>query len=282
MNRLWNSAERISSQPYREALDAIELVNDPDTGFARLRIKIMGKTAGIIIIGNEVLSGKTQDTNSRFLAIELRSLGVDLRRILVIPDEIETIGEAARTFSSRWDYVFTTGGVGPTHDDVTMEGVSYGFGVRAVLDPRLESRLRDRYGKDINAARLRMALVPEGADLLAEGDLFAPVVRYKNIYIFPGIPRILYERFAVIKEQFRDKPFFLRVLYVNQGEGVIAGLMDQVIADFPEISLGSYPVIENPEYKVKVTIESKDKNYLEDAFRALSEKMPRGSIVRTE
>ena len=102
----------------------------------------ISKTAGIVIIGNEVLSGKTQDTNSHFLCTELRALGVEVRRISVIPDEIELIGREVASFSSAFDFVFTTGGVGPTHDDVTMAGIARGFGVQVIRHPELERRLR--------------------------------------------------------------------------------------------------------------------------------------------
>jgi len=107
----------------------------------------MSKTAGIIIIGNEVLSGKTQDTNSHFLCQELRALGVEVQRVAVIPDEIELIGKEAASFSRQFDFVFTTGGVGPTHDDVTMAGIARGFGVRVVRHPELERRLREFFGR---------------------------------------------------------------------------------------------------------------------------------------
>ncbi len=133
----------------------------------------MSKTAGIVIIGNEVLSGKTQDTNSHFLCKELRALGVEVQRILVIPDEIQLIGKEIVPFSRQWDLVFTTGGVGPTHDDVTMSGIAQGFGVKLIRHHDLERRLHERHGENINQARLKMAEVPEGAELVGEGSLYA-------------------------------------------------------------------------------------------------------------
>lgn len=242
----------------------------------------MSKTAGIIIIGNEVLSGKTQDINSTFLCRELRSLGVDVRRIVVIPDEVPLIGKTAAAFSAEWDYVFTTGGVGPTHDDVTVEGIAYGFAAKAIVHPHLEKRLRERYGDELNTARLRMALAPEGSELLARGALFAPVIRYRNIYIFPGVPRILQERFAAIRETFREEPFFLKNIYVAAGEGAIAEILNGLLDEFPNVLLGSYPTLDNPEFKVKVTVESKDRDYLARATEWLLERLPVGGIVRVE
>ncbi len=242
----------------------------------------MAKTAGIVIIGNEVLSGKTQDTNSHYLARELRALGVELRRVLVIPDEVELIGREIAAFSREFDFVFTTGGVGPTHDDVTMAGIAHGFGVKVIHHPELERRLRERHGQNINEARLRMAEVPEGADLVGEGSLYAPVAKLKNVYIFPGIPKVLQDRFEAIKERFREAPYFLKVVFSKEGEGVIASILNDLLASFPDLLLGSYPVLDNPDYRVKLTLESKDANYLDRAFQKLLGALPKGSILRTE
>ena len=242
----------------------------------------MTKTAGIVIIGNEVLSGKTQDTNSHFLCRELRELGVEVHRISVIPDEIELIGKEVAAFSRAFDYVFTTGGVGPTHDDVTMAGISHGFGLKVIRHPELERRLRERHGTNLNEARLRMAEVPEGAELVGEGSLYAPAVKLRNIYIFPGIPKVLQDRFQAIKERFRDAPFFLKVVYSKEGEGVIAAILNNLLTSFPELLLGSYPVLDNPEYRVKVTLESKDLSYLNQAFERLLDTLPPGAIHRID
>lgn len=242
----------------------------------------MSQTAGIVIIGNEVLSGKTQDTNSHFLTTELRRLGVEVQKISVIRDDIEVIGEEVSSFSRRFDFVFTTGGVGPTHDDVTMAGVAHGFGVKVVRHPDLERRLRERHGDNINAPRLRMAEVPDGAELLGPDSLFAPVVKIQNVFIFPGIPKILYERFEAIKETFRGAPYFLKVVYVTQGEGVIASILNDLLAHFPQLLLGSYPVLDIPEYKVKITLESKDADYLDRALREFLDALPKGAVHRIE
>jgi FAD synthetase len=242
----------------------------------------MSKTAGIVIIGNEVLSGKTQDINSYFLCTQLRQLGVDVRRISTIPDEIELIGREVTKFSERFDYVFTTGGVGPTHDDVTIDGIAHGFGLKVVRHPDIERRMRQRLGADVNEARLRMANVPDGAELLATDALFAPVIKIRNVFIFPGIPKILQERFQAIKERFRDTPYFLKMVYVKSGEGVIAENMNALLVKFPELLLGSYPVLDVPEYKVKVTLESKNSNYLDRALQSFLDSLPEGSIHRIE
>jgi FAD synthetase len=240
----------------------------------------MSKTAGIVIIGNEVLSGKTQDINSHFFCTELRQLGVDVQKISTIPDEIELIGTEVAVFSKRFDWVFTSGGVGPTHDDVTIEGIAHGFGLKVIRHPDIERRIRQRLGTDTNEARLRMANVPEGAELLATEALFAPVVKIHNVFIFPGIPKILQERFHAIKERFREAPYFLKAVYVRQGEGVIADLMNDLLHRYPELLLGSYPVIDVPDYKVKVTLESKDSAYLDRALESFLSSLPDGAVHR--
>ena len=240
----------------------------------------MSKTSGIVIIGNEVLSGKTQDINSYFLCTELRQLGVEVQKIATIQDEIELIGREVAEFSRRFDLVFTTGGVGPTHDDVTIDGIAHGFGLKVVRHPDIEGRMRQRLGRDVNEARLRMANVPDGATLLATDALFAPVVNIYNVYIFPGIPKILQERFHAIKERFRESPYFLKNVYVRYGEGIIAAMLNDLLVKYPEIMLGSYPVLDLPEYKVKVTLESKDADYLERALQAFVASLPKDGVLR--
>jgi FAD synthetase len=240
----------------------------------------MSKTAGIVIIGNEVLSGKTQDINSHFFCTELRRLGVEVLKISTIQDEIELIGQEVATFSQRYDYVFTSGGVGPTHDDVTIDGIAHGFGLKVVRHPDIERRMRQRLGNQVNEARLRMANVPEGAKLLATEALFAPIVNIRNVYIFPGIPSILQERFHAIKEMFRDTPYYLKNVYVRYGEGVIAEMLNELLVKFPKLMLGSYPVLDVPEYKVKVTLESKDQSYLDQALQAFIASLPNDAVHR--
>jgi molybdenum cofactor synthesis domain-containing protein len=242
----------------------------------------MSKTAGIVIIGNEVLSGKTQDSNSHFFCTELRQLGVDVQKISTIPDEIELIGQEVASFSQRFDWVFTSGGVGPTHDDVTIDGIAHGFGLKVVRHPDIEQRMRRRLGVEVNEARLRMANVPEGAELLATEALFAPIIKIHNVFIFPGIPKILQERFHAIKERFRDAPYFLKVVYVKQGEGVIASLMNDLLVKYPQLLLGSYPVLDLPDYKVKVTLESKDSAYLDQALQSFLSSLPDGAVHRIQ
>ena len=242
----------------------------------------MTTTAGILIIGNEILSGKVQDANSPYLCRELRALGVEVRRISVIPDDVNTIAEESSTFSGAYDIVFTTGGVGPTHDDVTVEGIAKGLGRRVVIHPDLERVVKELYPGKVNSARLRLAQVPEGAELLGQPDLVFPVVLIKNIYIFPGVPEILAQKFNGIKERFRDAPFFLKTVFVTDGEGAIAEHLNTVIREFPELLLGSYPELNHPDYRVRLTLESKDPAYLDKAFSRLLSLLSASSIAKVE
>src|SRR6266446_6211613 len=235
----------------------------------------MPKTAGILVIGNEILSGKTADENSVFLVRELRELGVDVRKVSVIPDETETIASEVRSFSNAYDYVFTTGGVGPTHDDLTMEGIAGAFGRGIRRHPDLESTLRQYYQPDAIEANLRMADIPEGARLVGGKGMWFPVIAVENVYIFPGVPEILQRKFERIKEMFREAPFHLKEVFLRADEGQIAGILHRVLAAFPDLMLGSYPYFDNPVYSIKLTLESKDTAYLERAHALLLEELTR-------
>jgi molybdenum cofactor synthesis domain-containing protein len=240
------------------------------------------RTAGIVIIGNEILSGKVTDTNSPFLARELRKLGVTLVRITTIPDEVEVIGETVRWFSDHCDVVFTSGGVGPTHDDVTMEGVARAFGRSVIRHPELDVRLREYLGKNANAARMRMADVPDRAELIADERLGFPTIKCENVYVMPGIPEILEQKFLALKDRFAATPYHLRVVFTRDGEGAIAEHLNATVARFPDLLLGSYPKLGDPEYAVKLTLESKDQAYVEAALAHLLGLLPRDGVVRTE
>lgn len=229
----------------------------------------MSKTAGIIVIGNEILSGKTRDENSPYLVRELRDLGVDVRKVSVIPDELQLISDEVRTLSKAYDYVFTTGGVGPTHDDLTMEGIAQAFGRGIQRNSELESNIRRFYSPELIDGNLRMADVPEGARLVGGKGLWFPVVAVENVYIFPGVPEILQKKFERIKETFREEPFYLREVYLKADEGQIASMLHRVLEDFPDLLLGSYPYFDNPVYSIKLTLESKDSAYLDRAHAAL-------------
>src|SRR3974377_885417 len=145
----------------------------------------MGKTAGILIIGNEGMTGKVSDQKSPYLVRELRALGVEVRRITTLPDEVPVIAQEVKTFAEQYDLVFTTGGIGPTHAAVTIGAIATAFAKNVVRHPPLEGLLRRHYGKEITPTQLKMAELPEGGELIEVGDMAFPVILFRNIYVFP-------------------------------------------------------------------------------------------------
>lgn len=242
----------------------------------------MTKTAGIALIGNEILSGKINDVNAAYLCRELRALGVEVRKISVIPDEVDVIAREVQQFAAAYDYVFTSGGVGPTHDDVTIEGVSRAMEVAVVRAPGLVSLLEGFYKQKLNAARLKMAEVPEGSELLGGESLVFPVILIRNVYVLPGVPEIFRQKFEAIKERFRDRPFYLKSVFVRIGEGALADFLNDLLRARPRLMLGSYPEFSHPDYKVKVTLESQDPEYLDQALAEFVGRLPRDAVVKIE
>lgn len=226
-------------------------------------------TAAILVIGNEVLSGKIEEKNARFLIGELRELGVALQRITTIPDEPVEIATAVKDLSGRFDYVFTSGGVGPTHDDVTISSIAHAFHKPIVRHPELEAMLRSYFGDGIDETRLRMADVPEGAELVYGGEMKFPVMMVGNVFIFPGVPELFRKKFTAIRERFRVAPFYLRVIYTLEDEFDIAARLQTIADAHPYVTIGSYPNFATPDYKVKLTLESKIESAVEAAHQAL-------------
>jgi molybdenum cofactor synthesis domain-containing protein len=240
----------------------------------------MPKTAGIILIGNEILSGKIRDENAAYLCRELRALGVDVRRIAVIPDEVGLIADEVATFTKAFDLVFTSGGVGPTHDDVTIAGVARAMAVPVVRHPELVALLDRYYRGQVTEAALRMAEIPEGAELVTGGTLRFPTILMRNVYVLPGVPEIFRQKFDALRERFRDQPIHLKNVFVRIGEGTLADYLNRLLESFPLLQLGSYPEFSNPEYQVKVTLESRDRGYLEQALGDFLARLPADAVVK--
>jgi molybdenum cofactor synthesis domain-containing protein len=239
------------------------------------------RDCGMVVVGNEILSGKVHDTNSYFAARELRKIGVALKRIVVVPDELKPIANEVSHCAGSFEFVITSGGVGPTHDDITMQAVALAFGRRIVIHPELERTIRSHF-TDSLATGMKMAEVPEGAVLNAAGDLRFPTVQVENAYVLPGIPQIFEAKLVALLGRFATDPYYIRTIYTSAGEGTIAEHLNTCLRSYPALLLGSYPRIGNPDYRVKLTLESKDREYVERAFDHLIELLPREIVVKVE
>ncbi|WP_417845332.1 competence/damage-inducible protein A [Thalassospira povalilytica] len=202
--------------------------------------------ACLIIIGNEILSGRTHDKNLPYLAEELNKIGVRLAEARVIPDIEDTIIATVNECRAKFDYVFTTGGIGPTHDDITSECVAKAFGVAIELNAEAHELLKSHYEnpEDLNEARLRMAHVPVGAELVQNPISKAPGFRMGNVYVMAGVPMIMQAMFQGIKHQLvGGKPMVSRSVGGYIPEGTIAKMLGEIQGDFPQTDIGSYPFL---------------------------------------
>ncbi|NXX75625.1 FLAD1 synthase, partial [Urocolius indicus] len=246
-------------------------------------------SAGIIVIGDEILKGHTQDTNSLFMCRRLRSLGVRVSRISVLPDDVDAIAAEVAAFSSRFTYVLTSGGIGPTHDDVTFEAVAKAFGEKLTPHPELVTLVKKFFGETSEQCpEMKLTLVPEssrlnyGTDGRTGGAFKYPLVSVRNVYIFPGIPALLERALDGLSHLFHNQHtrFHSRTLHVAADELLIAPALDQVNSAFQgRVSLGSYPDWTNNYYRVKLTLDSESEEDLEEACGFLMEKLPPGVVV---
>lgn len=217
--------------------------------------------ACLIIIGNEILSGRTHDKNLPYLAEELNTLGVRLAETRVIPDIEQTIINTVNECRAAFDYVFTTGGIGPTHDDITSECVAKAFGVPIELNADAQALLKSHYEnpEDLNAARLRMAHVPVGAELIDNPISKAPGFRMENLYVMAGVPMIMQAMFQGIKHQLvGGRPMVSRSVGGYIPEGTIAKVLGEIQRDFPNTDIGSYPFLR--EGKLGTTLVVRGEN----------------------
>jgi molybdenum cofactor synthesis domain-containing protein len=201
-------------------------------------------TACLLVIGNEVLSGRTQDANIKFLAVGLGELGIPLREVRVIPDVPQTIIDTVNEVRAKFDYVFTTGGIGPTHDDITSECIAAAFGVPWEPHPVAWARMERTYPPGgFNAARQRMATMPRGATLIDNALSVAPGFQIGNVYVMAGVPRVMQSMFEWLAPRLQGGPKIEQraVHAINLPEGMIAEGLGAIQARYPQIDLGSYP-----------------------------------------
>ncbi len=241
------------------------------------------KTAAALVIGNELLSGKVEEANVHVLARALRGLGIELRRVVVILDDVDEIAREVAVLSKSHDWLFTSGGVGPTHDDVTVVGVARAFGTDVMEDPMLAGMLREHYKERTTAGHLQMALVPKGALLEVSELVRWPTIRMNNVWLLPGVPEIFKMKLAVVVEKLgQDIAFVSRAVYTKMDEGDLKALLDVIVARFPDVGVGSYPKWNEPSYKTKLTFDGRDPARVDaarDAFLAL---LPAGEPQRVE
>ena len=242
------------------------------------------KTAAALVIGNELLSGKVEEANVAVLARTLRGLGIELRRVVLVLDDIDTIAREVKELARAHDWLFTSGGVGPTHDDVTIDGVARAFGVPVVTSPLMEKMLRDHYKERCTADHLRMALIPQGASLEATDEVRWPTVRIQNTWVMPGIPEVFRMKIPVVVARISDgaAPFVSRAVYTKMDEGDLRPFLDRVVAEYPDVDVGSYPKWMDPTYKTKLTFDGRDARRVDAARDAFVALVPTREIVRRE
>lgn len=226
-------------------------------------------TAALVIIGQELLSGKVQDQNLGYLAGRLFGLGVEVKRVLFVTDATDDIVEALRWVYPRHDYVLTTGGMGPTHDDVTVAAVSQALERPMVHSPNLEKLLQSLYGLEAGPELTRMACIPEGSELFyPEGHRF-PQLKVGNVYLFPGVPAIVRRKFEAIAEHFQGPAIHSAALELDRPEMEIVNPLNLVVEAFPEVRFGSYPLYHEGRESVRITLDSTRESKLAEALALL-------------
>jgi molybdenum cofactor synthesis domain-containing protein len=241
------------------------------------------QTAAALIIGNEILSGKIAEGNLRVLAKTLGSIGVRLERVVMVLDDRTSIAHEVRSLSKSYDVVFTSGGVGPTHDDVTIASVAEAFGVAVEQSPEIEEMLRMYYGSDLTEGHLFMARIPQGAELVTTDEMPWHTIVMKNVWILPGVPQIFQMKMPVVRTLLAGGVAFQSLaIYTTLDEGHLKPLLDRVVAEHPDVDLGSYPKWREPRYRTKVTFDARDLALVERARDALVAILPADSLVRID
>lgn len=229
-------------------------------------------TAAILVIGDEILSGRTKDKNIGYIAEYLTNIGIDLRQARVVPDEEAEIVAALNELRSRYTYVFTTGGIGPTHDDITPDSVAKAFGVSIDRDPRAVAMLLERFQPaDLNEARLRMARIPAGADLIENPISKAPGFRLGNVIVMAGVPSIMQAMLDNVAPTLSTGRRMISETIDAQGlpEGIYAKSLAEVAAAHPLVGIGSYPSFIDGGFRNQIVVRGKDADAVSAAVVAI-------------
>lgn len=240
-------------------------------------------TVSLLLIGTELLTGKIADSNGAHAIKRLTEIGATTQEVRIVLDTTEVIAGAINELRRKSDYVITSGGIGPTHDDLTMAAVAEAFQVPCVHRATLQDHIDRVFGEDVERHRVwsRMANVPEGCELLHEKGMFWPVYRMDNVFVLPGVPQIFVRQFQFIEEHFRGCPKSLTVLYMRVGEGRIAEPLAAATQVFATVDFGSYPVIDSAEFRTRITVESADPAQSEEAVAWLAARFGE-DVVRIE
>lgn len=240
------------------------------------------KTAAIVLIGEELLSGKIDDLNGAYAIGHLRRLGVNLRELRIIGDDIEVIGDVVAHLASQYDIVFTSGGVGPTHDDLTMRGLAHGFQAPLETHKEMEALIEARFNASGDQLRVwkRMAQLPRGCAVVLAEETRVPIFKMQNVWVLPGVPELFRLQFDQIAREIDGTPVSIRTLFVSVGEGDIAEHLEATLVSFPDVKLGSYPVLHADDHRTRITIESIDHDVVEGALSMLQARLHRDWIVR--
>ncbi|MAZ76974.1 MAG: competence/damage-inducible protein A [Micavibrio sp.] len=241
-------------------------------------------TAALIIIGDEILSGKTRDANTPWLAENLNESGVRLTEVRVIPDDKQKIVDTVNEMRTVHDYVFTTGGIGPTHDDITAESVAAAFGVELELSEEAYAALLSYYEdeSDITESRKKMAIIPKGATLISNPVSGAPGIHIENVYVFAGVPRIMQAMFDAVRHELKGgKPVETRSVSADLAESLVADGLAEIQTRYKMIAIGSYPKYQNGRFGTTLVLRGIDDDALGaatqevvDLVKLLGEKSP--------
>jgi len=222
-------------------------------------------TAAIIIVGNEILSGRTRDANAYWLAQQLKAIGVMLRRISVIPDVIETIVNEVNALRAAHEYVIVCGGIGPTPDDVTRPAIAAAFGVPCEPHPEAVQILKKFYGERATPRRMSMAELPRGCELIYNPHSGAPGCRMENVFVLPGIPELVEGMFPQIAQRLRHGSLYEHEMRVKLGESEFADVMEEALRRFPAVDMGSYPAWHGEGWRCSLVFKSADEAALNEA-----------------
>lgn len=228
-------------------------------------------TAGILVIGDEILSGRTKDKNIGFIAEYLTNIGIDLKEVRVVADDEADIVAALNALRNRYTYVFTTGGIGPTHDDITADAVAAAFGVPIDYDQRAIDMLLERFPKDqLNEARMRMTRIPAGADLIANSVSKAPGFKIGNVHVMAGVPAIMQAMLDVVGPTLKTGAKILsETVQAGLREGDIGTPLAEIAKAHPDCSIGSYPFWSETGPDTNIVVRSRDPEKLALATAAV-------------